>query len=115
MNSGAPEGEVVPASNYTTSQIISIEFEDTKGVIRIRISKMNRQHNDQKKKYKRTNSELQKIHIRLTNKQFTDTGNIWHTRHIAKTNKTQNNTETQKDEQHGSHKKPRVNSGAREE
>ena len=30
------------------------EFEDTKGVIRIRISKKNRQHNDQKKKYKRT-------------------------------------------------------------
>jgi len=30
------------------------EFEDTKGVIRIRISKKNRQHNGQKKKYKRT-------------------------------------------------------------
>jgi hypothetical protein len=30
------------------------EFEDTKGVIRIRISKKNRQHNDQKKKDKRT-------------------------------------------------------------
>jgi hypothetical protein len=30
------------------------ELEDTKGVIRIRISK-NRQHNGQKKKYKRTN------------------------------------------------------------
>jgi hypothetical protein len=28
------------------------EFEDTKGVIRIHISKKNRQHNDQKKKYK---------------------------------------------------------------
>jgi hypothetical protein len=28
------------------------EFEDTKGVIIIRISKKNRQHNDQKKKYK---------------------------------------------------------------
>ena len=33
-------------------------------VIRIRISK-NRQHNDQKKKYKRTNNELQNIHIKL--------------------------------------------------
>jgi hypothetical protein len=32
------------------------EFEDTKGVIRIRISKKNRQHNGQKKKYKRTNN-----------------------------------------------------------
>jgi len=28
------------------------EFEDTKGVIRIFISKKNRQHNGQKKKYK---------------------------------------------------------------
>ena len=36
------------------------EFEDTKGVIRIRISKKNRQHNNQKKKYKRTNSDLAK-------------------------------------------------------
>jgi hypothetical protein len=29
-------------------------FEDTKGAIRIHISKKNRQHNGQKKKYKRT-------------------------------------------------------------
>ena len=41
------------------------EFEDTKGAIRIRISKKNRQHNDQKKKYKRTNNDLQNIHIKL--------------------------------------------------
>ena len=41
------------------------EFEDTNGVIRIRTSKNNRQHNDQKKKYKRTNNELQIIHIKL--------------------------------------------------
>jgi histidyl-tRNA synthetase len=34
------------------------EFEDTKGAIRIRISKKNRQHNDQKKKYKRTNNTI---------------------------------------------------------
>ena len=33
------------------------EFEDTKGVIRIRISKKSRQHNGQKKKYKRTNND----------------------------------------------------------
>jgi len=32
--------------------------------IRIRISKKNRQHNGQKKKYKRTN-DLQNIHIKL--------------------------------------------------
>jgi hypothetical protein len=30
-------------------------FADTKGVIKIRISKKNRQHNGQKKMYKRTN------------------------------------------------------------
>ena len=32
--------------------ILEEEFEDTKGVFRIRISKKNRQHNGQKKKYK---------------------------------------------------------------
>ena len=35
------------------------EFEDTKGVIIIHKSKKNRQHNEQKKKYKRTNNNLQ--------------------------------------------------------
>ena len=40
------------------------ESEDTTGVIRIRISK-NRQHNGQKKKYKRTNNNLQNMHIKL--------------------------------------------------
>ena len=40
------------------------EFEDTKGVIRIRISK-NRQYNDLKKKDKRTNNDLQNKHIKL--------------------------------------------------
>ena len=35
--------------------LLEEEFEDTKGVIKIRISKKNRQHNNQKKKYKRTN------------------------------------------------------------
>jgi hypothetical protein len=46
---------------------ISEEFEDTKGAIRIRISKKNRQHNGQKKKYKRTNNNQQNIpvHIKL--------------------------------------------------
>ena len=38
---------------------------DTKGVIRIRISKKNRQSNGQKKKYKRTNNDQQNIHIKL--------------------------------------------------
>ena len=40
------------------------EFEDTKGAIRIRISK-NRQHNGQMKKYKNTNNDLQNVHIKL--------------------------------------------------
>ena len=41
------------------------ELEDTKGVIRICISKKNRQNNGQKKKYKRANNDLQNIHIKL--------------------------------------------------
>jgi hypothetical protein len=44
---------------------IKEEFEDAKGAIRIRISKKNRQHNGQKKKYKRTNNDQQYIHIEL--------------------------------------------------
>ena len=40
-------------------------LEDTKGIIRIRKSKKDRQHNGQKKKYKRTNYDLQNIHIKL--------------------------------------------------
>jgi hypothetical protein len=39
------------------------EFKDTKGVIKIRISK-NKKH-DRKKKYKRKNHDLQNIHITL--------------------------------------------------
>jgi 16S rRNA U1498 N3-methylase RsmE len=34
-------------------------------VIRIRISKKSRQHNGQKKEYKRTTNDLQNIHIKL--------------------------------------------------
>ena len=41
------------------------EFEVTKGVIRIRKSKKNRQHNGKKKKGNRTNNDLQNIHIKL--------------------------------------------------
>ena len=59
------------------------EFEDTTGAIKIRISK-NRQHNSQKKKYKRTNNDLQNTHIKP------------------------------KIEQHEPHQKPEVNSGAPE-
>jgi hypothetical protein len=42
---------------------IQEEFEDTKGAIRIRISKKNRQYNGPKKKYKRTNNDLQNIKV----------------------------------------------------
>ena len=41
------------------------KVEDTKGVIRIRISKKNRKHNDQKKQHKRANNDQQNIHIKL--------------------------------------------------
>ena len=41
------------------------DFEDTKWAIRFRITKKNRQHNGQKKKYKRTNNDQQNIHIKL--------------------------------------------------
>jgi hypothetical protein len=46
-----------------------------KGVIRIRISK-NRQHNGQKKKYKRTNYYLQNIHIKLKSSNTNPTKNL---------------------------------------
>ena len=46
--------------NYSNSL-----YEDESEDIRIRISKKNRQHKGQKKKYKRTNHDLQSIHIKL--------------------------------------------------
>jgi type III secretory pathway component EscU len=48
-----------------TKDNIQEEFKDTKGVIRIRKSKKDRQHNGQKKKYKKTKNDLQNIHIKL--------------------------------------------------
>ena len=36
--------------------------------MRIRISKKNRQHNDQNKNYKRTNNDMQNIDIKKTQK-----------------------------------------------
>ena len=45
--------------------IIKEEFKTTKGEIGIRISKKNRRHNGHKKKEKRTNNDLQNIHITL--------------------------------------------------
>jgi hypothetical protein len=49
-------------SRYDKDTFI-IHVEDTKGVIRIRKSKKDRQHNGQKEK--RTNNDLQSIHIKL--------------------------------------------------
>ena len=45
--------------------LVQEECDDTKGVIRIRKSKKNRQHNGQKKKDKKTNNDIQNIHIKL--------------------------------------------------
>ena len=45
--------------------LLQEEFEDTKGVIRIRISKKNRQHNDQKKKHNRPSNDKKNMHIKL--------------------------------------------------
>ena len=52
------------ASRLKTSNRDEEEFEDTKGVIKIRISMRNRQHNGQKKTYKRTNNDQQSIKIK---------------------------------------------------
>ena len=53
----------------TMKHKVSIIYEKSlkipKGAIRIKTSKMNRQHNGQKKKYKRTNNDQQSIRIQL--------------------------------------------------
>ena len=49
---------------FQTGEITYEEFEDTKGVIRIRKQK-DKQYNGQKKKNKRTNNDLQNKHIKL--------------------------------------------------
>ena len=55
---------------YSTFHLLTInkqeEFEDIKGVTRVRISKKDRQHNGQKIKGERTNNDLLNIHIKLT-------------------------------------------------
>ena len=45
--------------------VTTISLMPEKEVLIIRISKKNRQHNGQMKKYKRTNNDLQNIHIKL--------------------------------------------------
>ena len=46
-------------------QLYVRRVEDTKEVIRIHKSKKNRQHKGQRKKDKKTNNDLQNIHIKL--------------------------------------------------
>jgi len=48
-------------TRFWNDHVYQEEFEDTKGVIRSRNSKKNRQHNGHKKKDKRTNNDLQNI------------------------------------------------------
>jgi hypothetical protein len=53
-------------SDISITTTVSLdEFEDTKGVIRIRKLKKDRQHNGQTKKEKSKNNDLQNIHIKL--------------------------------------------------
>jgi hypothetical protein len=54
VHGAKPHGNsrVIQTERVAFLMILEEEFEDTKGVIRIRISKKNRQHNGQKKKYK---------------------------------------------------------------
>jgi hypothetical protein len=46
-------------------KVFSTSDSYAKGVIRIRKLKKKRQRNGQKKKYKKTNNDLQNIHIKL--------------------------------------------------
>ena len=64
--SGTPKVCNLWERDLPPQSIYKEELADTKGAIRIRISKKNRQHNGQKKKYKRTNNDLQKKHITRT-------------------------------------------------
>jgi hypothetical protein len=62
-------------TQYVSDTITRIQekLEDTKGAIIIRISKKNRQQNGQRKRYKRTNYDLQNIHILLAKYRVTRT------------------------------------------
>ena len=60
------------------------EFEDTKGAIRIHISKKNRQHNGQKNKYKRTNNDLQdKTKDRVTQTPLKTAGELMYSGRVS--------------------------------
>ena len=58
--------ELMSVILYTIVKLLTQEeFDNTKELIRIRISKKIRQHNDKKKKHKKANNDLQNIHIKL--------------------------------------------------
>jgi hypothetical protein len=57
--------EFIKFNSVNGYMIMQRKYEDTKGVIRIRKSKKNRQHNGQKKKNKRTNNHLQQLNRTL--------------------------------------------------
>ena len=62
------KGKIVKNGYWNRIYIFRVqqeEFEDTKGVIRIRKSKKDRQQNGQKKRDKRANNDQQNIHIKL--------------------------------------------------
>jgi hypothetical protein len=50
VNSGAPEGEAVPAPHVTPVVLLELFFEDTKAFIRNRNSRKDSQYNGQKKR-----------------------------------------------------------------
>ena len=56
-------GYVLPVNNVI--RVFKEEFQDTKGAIRIRISKKNDRTMAKRKKYKKTNNDLQNVHIKL--------------------------------------------------
>ena len=63
-----PQVTVYPIMIYNhdhDSHLYKNSLKISKEVIRIRRWKKNRQHNDQKKKYKTTNNDLQNINIKL--------------------------------------------------
>ena len=57
IKTNCPHIFISTQKDHSIIKIEEEEFEDTKGIIRIRISKTNRQHNDQQKKYKKTNND----------------------------------------------------------
>jgi peptidyl-tRNA hydrolase len=75
---------------FITNKDLEEEFEDTKGAIRIRISKKNRQHNGQKKMYQRTNNDfILETCWKILEKEFEDTKGAIRIR-ISKKNRQHN-------------------------